>query len=134
MTHETIDLSKFHVLAAPSIRGKEIALNITAKRYMTMTRNLYDAFSAKAPDGHATLLIDDTMKQLCISPEKEGEFHFSKTNRILYSEFAHELEKKGYGLPAKYIFFWDEELQSFVGNLQVICKAPALPKRGSMRK
>lgn len=37
MTHETIDFSKFHVLVAPSIRGKEIALNITAKRYMTMT-------------------------------------------------------------------------------------------------
>lgn len=134
MNTTKLDLSLLRVLAAPSIRGKEFALNITEKRYMTMTRNLYEAFSAKASDGHATLRVDDTLKQLYISPDRKGNFHFSKTNRIPYSEFSHELEQKGYALPAKYIVSWDEELQSFVGNLQVVCQAPALPKRGNTRK
>lgn len=134
MNYQDIDFSKMKHLKMPVKKGREMAVSVTKSREISLNGKLLQEI--KKINSDAIVWVDYTEDGRAIMIRNAGEdndFRFGKTGRVKHKEFVGELEKLGYGIPARYLVEWDIEKEAWIGILQEVQSAP-MPRNISQNK
>ena len=135
MKYPDIDFSKTVHLTMPSKRGHEMAISVTKARDIVLNGRLLEEIRKTSPEAYVSFDYTQDERAVIITDAGEkNDFRFGKTGRVKHRQFAGELEKLGYAIPAKYHVEWDSEKDAWIGILQEVCNAPTLKSSSSNKR
>lgn len=135
MDYQDIDFSTMKHLTMPSKQGTEMAVSVTKSGEICLNGRLLQEIKKIIPD--VVVCVDYTEDSRAImirNAGKANDFRFGKNGRVKHKEFAGELEKMGYGIPARYVVQWEPEKEAWIGILQEVKNAPAYGKISTNKK
>ena len=130
----TIDLIKFNKLKAPVKHNNEMFLNINETRNVTLNGILFNTLKDAKGWVHIDIFASDDYKTIALISTENSTYVFNKSRSLKANEFAYELEKRGYPIPAKYLVEWTENANCYVGLLQIVAAAPKISRRKKVEK
>lgn len=134
MDYQDIDFSTMKHLKMPSKQGTEMAVSVTKSREICLNGKLLQEIKKVTPDAMVCVDYTEDGRAIIIrNAEKANDFRFGKNGRVKHKEFVGELEKLGYGIPARYVVEWNPEKEAWIGILQEVQSAP-MPRNISQSK
>lgn len=125
MNYQDIDFSKMKHLKMPSKQGTEMAVSVTKSREISLNGKLLEKIRKMNPEALVCVDYTEDLRVIMIrNAGEDNDFRFGKNGRVKHKEFVGELEKLGYGIPARYVVEWDGEKEAWIGILQEVQNAP----------
>ena len=125
MSCQDVDFSTMKHLTMPSKQGTEMAVSVTKNREICLNGKFLQEIKKINPDGMVCVDYTEDGRAIMIRDAgKANDFRFGKNGRVKHKEFAGELEKLGYGIPARYVVKWNSEKEAWIGILQEVQNAP----------
>lgn len=110
-----IDLSDFHEILAEPNRWNVLAITANASGHISPNANMRNKLQWK----EVVFSVNSTANQLLIK-QHTNESNYSVVppkSAIAASKITQELVRRGVRLPARYVMYWDDECQLWLGIL-----------------
>lgn len=135
MNYQDIDFSTMKHLTMPSKQSTEMAVSVTKSGEICLNGRLLQEMKKVISDEKVYVDYTEDGRAIMIrNAGKANDFRFGKNGRVRHKEFAGELEKMGYGIPARYVVIWEPEKEAWIGILQEVKNAPAYGKISTNKK
>lgn len=132
MRGSEIDVNEFEGFPLePPLRWFEtMTVRVSEKGEMILSARLRKVL-CKDEKSKIEVKIDKTadFKIITIAQSEHPNYKFPKSGRMKHTKFAHELETRGYGIPAQYIVEWNEAAKKWIGVLEEVEEAPRCSRK-----
>ncbi len=129
---QDFDLSDMTLLEMPSKQVSQCYATVNERGEFFLSPKLLGQLSEKSPTLELEIRKNDTYRLLSFALSDTPNFQFPKSGRMKHKALMEQLKNRGYGLPARYLVQWEDELGIWLGRLQEIAPSPKL--NGAKRK